>query len=322
MLKYKEWDTIFENLVHATVSPDKGATFETSKLLSAQVIRFANINKSDTIIDMGSGWGSLSMEIASIANKVISIEPSLENLDAAKHRALDNGISNINFINGSFESPNYSGKADMILSSLVFHQVPFNNRKIAIKNVKKLLKGSGTFIICDTLILFNPLSEPEKFNQVYRYILSKTLPLDIYEKHVKPYFEDNEDYIYTWDDMKKYTPKNNWFYTLNELEKLFNIEGFKIEKVEIETCIPISTPISKTGVKCKKTQQCKVLSITHKGSYKYLNFAYRAIFDYAVENNIIYQKPIFEFYDREPGMIMKGNPKKYITRIYLPIIEL
>lgn len=80
-------------------------------------------------------------------------------------------------------------------------------------------------------MFFNPLSEPEKFNDVYRYLLPRTLPTGVYEKYVKPHFNSNRDYIYTWDDMKMYTPKNNWFYCFRELKNILESLDFRIEDV-------------------------------------------------------------------------------------------
>jgi len=235
MCNCSDWDMILKDYIHRLISPDKRDTFESTTMLSSKIIDIANINKSSTVIDMGAGWGDLTLEIARLACKVIAIEPSGKNIKMAKQRAIENKICNIEFVKGRFEEPNCCVKADIAISSLVFHQVPFKKRESAIASIASLLKDGGTFVLCDTLMLFDPFSEPKKFNQVYRYILPRTLPKNIYEKQVKPYLENDKEHIYTWDDMKKYTPKNNWFYTQNELKDIFDTAGLKIIDKEILT---------------------------------------------------------------------------------------
>lgn len=234
MISYKAWNTVFETLVFSKVSPDEKNTFETSKLLAQKIIEITTPRKDEVVIDMGAGWGNLSLEIAPLVKQVIAIEPSLKNIKVAKERASESKYDNIRLINGKFENPRYYQKVDIVLSSLVLHQLSLNNKKTAIKETKKLLRRNGSLIICDTLMFFNPLTEPKKFNDIYRYLLPRTLPTNVYEKYVKPHFSSNKDYIYTWEDMKKYTSKEYWFYSFSELKDILESADFMIEdKIDI-----------------------------------------------------------------------------------------
>lgn len=225
-----EWDRVFEVFVHNMISPDGRSTFETSEALAERIIKVAAPDRGDTVIDMGSGWGNLSLRVAPLVKSVIAIEPSAENTGMAKQRAAEGGIENIRFIAGTFEDPKYAQKADMVLSSLVFHQVAL--KKAGIRETCKLLRPNGTFVMCDTMMFFDPLSEPEKFNDVYRYLLPRTMPKDAFEKHVRPAFDNNPGYVYTWDDMKAYTPKRDRLYSLREFSVLMEGVGLEIEYKE------------------------------------------------------------------------------------------
>lgn len=231
-INHAEWDNIFKTLVFNVTSPDGRDTFETSGELTKKIIDISSFTQSDTVMDMGAGWGNLSMEISPFVKKVIAVEPSQENIKMARKRISDNNITNVSFIQGRFENPNCAEKVDIVLSSLTFHQVSPDNREKAVEEIRKLLRRNGIFIICDTLMFFDPEKEPEKFNDVYRYILPKTMPKDIFKKNVEPYLNIDPNYIYTWKDMKRYTPKDNWFYSLRELENIFQDKGFKIEVKE------------------------------------------------------------------------------------------
>ncbi len=91
------------------------------------------------------------------------------------------------------------------------------------------------------------------------------------------------------------------------------------EIADIETCIPIKSNVKNSDVSCRIIPEIKGISTMHKGNYEDLNHAYKALFDYAKQNNIETTLPIREVYIKGPGMIFKGNPNKYITEIVIPI---
>lgn len=49
--------------------------------------------------------------------------------------------------------------------------------------------------------------------------------------------------------------------------------------------------------------------------------AYEAVYQYAHEQGLIVSVALRELYIKGPGMVLKGNPKKYITEIQVPIVE-
>lgn len=58
--------------------------------------------------------------------------------------------------------------------------------------------------------------------------MPKTTPAKIYETYIKQHIEDDLDYVYTWEDMKKYTPKENRYYSKVELEIILKKLDMKI----------------------------------------------------------------------------------------------
>ena len=231
-MEQTQWDEIFDFYARPITSPDGRFTFESSHKLINKLIALANFDKEDTVLDMGSGWGNLALEIAPLVKQVIAIEPSKKNIKAAQEKAISRKITNIHFIKGSFEKPNNQLRADKALSSLVFHQVPQSQRQKSVKNIYASLNPGGTFILCDPIILFDPIADQDTFNKVYRYLLPKTIPETVYKRYVEPYFLENLDYVFTWEDMKKYTPRNNQFVTLKELEILLQNAGFQLGDVQ------------------------------------------------------------------------------------------
>lgn len=209
------WDRVLNEYVHSLISPDGRSTFESTPNLVRAVLDNAKIKKNDVVVDVGCGWGNITIPCSKQTRQaVIGIEPDLDNINEARKRSTG---YNIKYIEGAFEKLNYTGEADVVISSLAFHQVSQQYRATAIKNIESLLKKTGKFVLCDTIIMFDPKANPELFDKVYRYLLEKTVPQDIFTTQIAPYLQN--DHIYTWEEMKEYTPEDSWFYSENDLRK-------------------------------------------------------------------------------------------------------
>ncbi|MCW6109118.1 GyrI-like domain-containing protein [Clostridium sporogenes] len=90
---------------------------------------------------------------------------------------------------------------------------------------------------------------------------------------------------------------------------------------EIELCVPTAMTPSGNGVEVKETPRVRALCVTHKGSYETMFQAYQEIAAYAQRNGIRLQTEFREVFIKGPGMLLKGNPEKYITEIIFPIEE-
>ena len=208
------WERTLETYIRNLVSPDGRNTFESTPALVDAILRKTQVTSKDTVMDIGCGWGNLTQEIAKYAAHTFGVEPDLNNLNAAQEQKSDAAIT---YLQGAFENLNCQQKVDVVVSSLAFHQVAYSQKVTALRNIRDILKEGGRFILCDTIILFDAQNNPEFFDTVYRYLLEKTTPFDIYQRHIAPYLQ--KEHIYTWDDMKQYTPKENWFYSLGELKE-------------------------------------------------------------------------------------------------------
>ncbi len=107
--------------------------------------------------------------------------------------------------------------------------------------------------------------------------------------------------------------------------KPFNMyydEGFKEEDADIETCYPVREDkeiAAPEGIAIRKLPGGKVVSIIHKGPYDQLGRSYEKISAYLKQKNYRVAAPPREIYIKGPGMIFKGNPKKYLTEIQFPV---
>lgn len=90
---------------------------------------------------------------------------------------------------------------------------------------------------------------------------------------------------------------------------------------EMELCVPTAETPNGNGITVKNMPRIKAICVTHVGHYDTMGHAYEAINRYAREKNLTLQTPFREIYIKGPGMILKGNPNKYITEILFPIKE-
>jgi DNA-binding transcriptional MerR regulator/DNA gyrase inhibitor GyrI len=92
---------------------------------------------------------------------------------------------------------------------------------------------------------------------------------------------------------------------------------YKEEGADIEACIPVKKKMDIQGIHCRELRGGKVLTLIHLGPYEELHRSYRKIFEYSRENNFKMLLPSRDQYLKGPGMIFRGNPRKYITRIII-----
>lgn len=88
---------------------------------------------------------------------------------------------------------------------------------------------------------------------------------------------------------------------------------------DMELCVPTEENPIGSGIEIKEMPRIKAVCVTHVGSYETLSLAYAAIDQYAADNGLLLTPPFREIFIKGPGMLLKGNPDKYITEIQFPI---
>jgi SAM-dependent methyltransferase len=98
------------------------------------------------VIDLCSGDGWFTLKIAKIARHVsaIDIDPNL--LQVARHRLMESGVTNCDFIVGdAYDITKLAGPADFVFMANAFHGVPDRSRLA--QAVASALKAAGYFAI-------------------------------------------------------------------------------------------------------------------------------------------------------------------------------
>jgi effector-binding domain-containing protein len=84
---------------------------------------------------------------------------------------------------------------------------------------------------------------------------------------------------------------------------------------DFEACVPIRQKKDVEGVSVRELAGGHCVSLVHLGPYEQLKQSYARIREYVSERKLQVILPTREIYLKGPGMIFKGNPKKYITEI-------
>lgn len=129
----------------------------------ANVLATVGLRPDMDVIDLCSGDGWFTFQIAKIARHVaaIDIDPSL--LEVARHRLAESRIGNCDFIPGdAYDIAKLAGAADFVFMANAFHGVP--DRLHLAQAVRSALKPGGHFAIVnwhkrpreETMILGEP----------------------------------------------------------------------------------------------------------------------------------------------------------------------
>jgi len=92
---------------------------------------------------------------------------------------------------------------------------------------------------------------------------------------------------------------------------------YKEEDADIEACLEVKKEIRKAGISCHRLLGGKALTLLHYGPYEELGRSYQRLYETCCEKNLEPLLPIREQYLKGPGMIFRGNPKKYVTKLML-----
>lgn len=119
--------------------------------------QFAQIQKGDTVIDLGSGAGNdcfVARHETGPTGKVIGIDFTTAMIDKARQNAEKLGYNNVEFRQGDIDDmPVSDNVADVIVSNCVLNLVP--DKKKVIDEIYRVLKPGGHFSISDIVLTGN-----------------------------------------------------------------------------------------------------------------------------------------------------------------------
>ncbi|HEX2471400.1 MAG TPA: arsenite methyltransferase [Nitrososphaera sp.] len=115
-------------------------------------VKFADLQKGETVVDLGSGGGIdvfLSANKVTKVGRVIGIDMTDEMLGRARRNAKAGGYTNVDFRKGDIEKriPVDDDSADVVISNCVLNLTM--DKVNAFKEIHRILKHSGRMVISD-----------------------------------------------------------------------------------------------------------------------------------------------------------------------------
>lgn len=158
----------FDELKHLTIEyidPVEVQTFDVRRQgLNIQeqdeaIINRLGLDRSHTVLDMGTGTGTFALTAAKHCAKVHAVDLSSAMLDCARQKAAQAGATNIEFHQaGCLTYEHQAGPVDAIVVKFVLHQLPDFWKMVALQRMAQMLKEGGQLYAYDLVFSF-PIEE-------------------------------------------------------------------------------------------------------------------------------------------------------------------
>jgi ubiquinone/menaquinone biosynthesis C-methylase UbiE len=116
----------------------------------ALAVDFANPKGTDRVLDVGSGGGHMALALSLRVASVVLTDPVQAMLDASRRIFEESGRTNAEFIRAAAERlPFDTASFEIVSSRLAAHH--FQDLDQAWREIRRVLKPSGTFVLVDTV---------------------------------------------------------------------------------------------------------------------------------------------------------------------------
>ena len=120
---------------------------EQNQILIQTVLQFSEVNKEDSVLDLYTGVGNLTLPLALRAKEVLGIEENRMAIDDALFNAEKNGIGNCDFIQGKVEDVFMSWKRKT--PDLIVLDPPRTGAKTILDQLVRLKPKKIIYISCE-----------------------------------------------------------------------------------------------------------------------------------------------------------------------------
>jgi len=136
---YRDYPEIYDEFAHVPHRP---------KMIDILHERFNLHDK--IIVDVGSGSGRSSIELARYAEKVIGVEPETAMRDMAQKNTVEQGLDNIVYVDGRAEAiPLEDSAVDLVIALTATMYPPEEVIPVFINEARRVIKPVGTIVSVD-----------------------------------------------------------------------------------------------------------------------------------------------------------------------------
>lgn len=139
-LRYRFLTQVYDALIGATMPEGK---------IRRSIVELSGVRDCCRVLDVGCGTGTLALLIKSLrpGARVTALDADEEILQLARRKAAG---QEIDFRHGYADKlPFEDGTFDIVVSSLVFHHLKPATKKAAFREIRRVLRPAGVFLLAD-----------------------------------------------------------------------------------------------------------------------------------------------------------------------------
>jgi len=164
-----EFDRLPDASPLADIDPFKGDIIAT---VGALALDYLDLNKTDVLLDIGTGRGRWAVAASPYCKNVIGIDISRRMLEDARLNAESSGASNVEFYRGSFEDPceevNLRGRGiNKIVTIYSMHHLVDSMKNDALFAMLELLRRPGIIVVGDIMWFDDPNMHRDNWDEVF-----------------------------------------------------------------------------------------------------------------------------------------------------------
>jgi len=116
----------------------------------AAILAALDLSKGAHLLEIGTGSGHFARAAAQAGYRVTALDVSPTMLQYAENRAKSENLNDITFSHAGFLTFNGEpGTFDAAVSVAVLHHLPDLWKSVALRNIHRVLKPGGRFLLCD-----------------------------------------------------------------------------------------------------------------------------------------------------------------------------
>ncbi len=141
----KRWDNHVSALEELTTTPGFLS-------LRQEIIDLARLDAKDRVLDIGAGTGLLTLAAAPIVQHVTALDISPAMCRHLEARLSTDPLANIDVLVGTaVDLPLAVGSIDVVLSNYCLHHLTDADKRLALKEVRRVLRPGGRLVIGDMM---------------------------------------------------------------------------------------------------------------------------------------------------------------------------
>ncbi|WP_261134189.1 class I SAM-dependent methyltransferase [Bacillus sp. Marseille-Q3570] len=139
---------------------------ERQKLLPVEkILAYLDLEQADSVADLGAGNGYFTVPMAKKVTTVHAVDIEPQMLNMLNDYAVDENVSNIEFITSDLEAINMEGNSvNKVFSAFVMHEI--SNLKKAFEEINRIMIKGGQLFILDWEVEENPEMGPPPHERI------------------------------------------------------------------------------------------------------------------------------------------------------------